>query len=151
VAFHNFNQFRENGKVKLFEGSHGYPNGGQQRDFVFVEDLVNVNLWFLENTHVSGIFNLGSGNAQSFNDVAAATVNTCRRLKGETELSLDELVAQGLIEYIPFPEALKGKYQAFTQADLTRLRKAGYEAPFHTVEEGVGKYVEWLHAHPPKL
>ncbi|MFZ9650058.1 MAG: NAD-dependent epimerase/dehydratase family protein, partial [Fluviibacter sp.] len=151
VAFHNFNQFRENGKVKLFEGSHGYPNGGQQRDFVYVEDLVNVNLWFLENTHVSGIFNLGSGNAQSFNDVAAATVNTCRRLKGESELSLEQLVAQGLIEYIPFPEALKGKYQAFTQADLTRLRKAGYDAPFHTVEEGVGKYVEWLHANPPKL
>ena len=151
VAFHNFNQFRENGKVKLFEGSHGYPNGGQQRDFVFVEDLVNVNLWFLENPHASGIFNLGSGNAQSFNDVAVATVNTCRRLKGEGELSLEELVSQGLIEYVPFPEALKGKYQAYTQADLTRLRAAGYDAPFHTVAQGVGKYVEWLHDHPPQL
>ena len=151
VAFHNFNQFREHGKVKLFEGSHGYPNGGQQRDFVFVEDLVRVNLWFLENPQVSGIFNLGSGNAQSFNDVAAATVNTCRRLKGESELSLDQLVAQGFIEYVPFPDALKGKYQAYTQADLTRLRKAGYEAGFHTVEQGVGKYVEWLHDNPPKL
>ena len=147
VAFHNFNQFRENGKVKLFEGSHGYPNGGQQRDFVFVEDLVKVNLWFLENTHVSGIFNLGSGNAQSFNDVAAATVNTCRRLKGESELSLDALVAQGLIEYTPFPEALKGKYQCFTQADLTKLRAAGYLEPFLNVEQGVSRYITWLSAN----
>ena len=150
VAFHNFNQFQKDGKVKLFEGSHGYPNGGQQRDFVFVEDLVRVNLWFLENPQVSGIFNLGSGKAQSFNDVAAATVNSCRRLNGEAELSLEQLVAEGLIEYVPFPEALKGKYQAYTQADLTNLRDAGYDAGFHTVEQGVGKYVEWLHAHPPQ-
>lgn len=151
VAFHNFNQFQKDGKVKLFEGSHGYPNGGQQRDFVFVEDLVRVNLWFLENPQVSGIFNLGSGKAQSFNDVAAATVNSCRRLNGEAELSLEQLVAEGLIEYVPFPEALKGKYQAYTQADLANLRDAGYDAGFHTVEQGVGKYVEWLHAHPPQL
>jgi ADP-L-glycero-D-manno-heptose 6-epimerase len=151
VAFHNFNQFQKDGKVRLFEGSHGYPNGGQQRDFVFVEDLVRVNLWFLENPQVSGIFNLGSGKAQSFNDVAAATVNTCRSLKGEGTLSLEQLVSQGLIEYVPFPEALKGKYQAYTQADLTQLRDVGYEDGFHTVEQGVGKYVEWLHAHPPQL
>ena len=110
-----------------------------------------MNLWFLENPQASGIFNLGSGNAQSFNDVAAATVNTCRRLKGDSELSLEQLVSQGLIEYVPFPEALKGKYQAYTQADLTRLREAGYEAPFNTVEQGVSKYVEWLHANPPQL
>jgi ADP-L-glycero-D-manno-heptose 6-epimerase len=151
VAFHNFNQFQKDGKVRLFEGSHGYPNGGQQRDFVFVEDLVRVNLLFLENPQVSGIFNLGSGKAQSFNDVAAATVNTCRSLKGEGTLSLEQLVSQGLIEYVPFPEALKGKYQAYTQADLTQLRDVGYEDGFHTVEQGVGKYVEWLHAHPPQL
>ena len=151
VAFHNYNQFSENGKVKLFEGSHGYANGAQQRDFVFVEDLVRVNLWFLENPQVSGIFNLGSGAAQSFNDVAAATVNTCRRLKGESELTLEQLVSQGFIEYVPFPEALIGKYQAYTQADLTRLREAGYEAGFHTVEQGVCKYVEWLYDNPPKL
>lgn len=151
VAFHNFNQFRESGKVKLFEGSHGYPNGGQQRDFIFVEDLVRVNLWFLENPQVSGIFNLGSGHAQTFNDVAVSTVNTCRRLKGESELTLEQMVAQGLIEYIPFPEALKGKYQAFTQADLKHLREAGFDAGFHTVEQGVSKYVAWLHDNPSTL
>jgi ADP-L-glycero-D-manno-heptose 6-epimerase len=144
VAFHGFNQLCKYGKVNLFEGSHGYPNGGQQRDFVFVEDIVRVNLWFLENSQVSGIFNLGSGKAQSFNDVATTVVNTCRRLKGKSELTLENLVSQGLIEYTLFPEALKGKYQSYTQADLTRLRAVGYEASFQTVEQGVSKYVEWL-------
>jgi ADP-L-glycero-D-manno-heptose 6-epimerase len=147
VAFHNFNQFRAEGKVKLFEGSHGYENGGQQRDFVYVGDVAKVNLHFLDHPGTSGIFNLGSGRAQSFNDVAVATVNGCRRAKSEAPLTLAELRAQGLLEYIAFPEALKGKYQAFTQADLTRLREAGYDAPMASVEEGVAHYVEWLHAH----
>ena len=144
VAFHNFNQFRADGKVKLFEGSHGYPDGAQQRDFVFVGDVAKVNLYFLDHPEKSGIFNLGSGRAQSFNDVAVATVNGCRKAKNEAPLTLDELRAQGLLEYIDFPEALKGKYQAFTQGDLTRLRAAGYDAPMATVEEGVALYVEWL-------
>jgi ADP-L-glycero-D-manno-heptose 6-epimerase len=151
VAFHNFNQFRTEGKVKLFEGSHGYENGGQQRDFVFVGDVAKVNLFFLDHPEKSGIFNLGSGRAQSFNDVAVATVNGCLKAKsgaaGHTPLTLAELRAQGLIEYTAFPEALKGKYQAFTQADLTRLRAAGYDAPMATVEEGVSQYVEWLNTH----
>lgn len=144
VAFHNFNQYRSEGKVKLFEGSHGYPNGGQQRDFVYVGDVAKVNLWFLDHPEKSGIFNLGSGRAQSFNDVAVATVNACRAGQGEAALSLDELVGRGLLEYIAFPEALKGKYQAFTQGDLTRLRAAGYTAPMASVEEGVAQYVQWL-------
>ena len=144
VAFHNFNQFRADGKVKLFEGSHGYENGGQQRDFVYVGDVAKVNLFFLDHPETSGIFNLGSGRAQSFNDVAVAAVNGCRRAKSEAPLMLAELLAQGLLEYIAFPEALKGKYQAFTQADLTRLRAAGYAAPMATVEEGVSQYIEWL-------
>lgn len=145
VAFHNFNQFRAEGKVKLFEGSHGYPDGGQQRDFVFVGDVAKVNLFFLDHPEKSGIFNLGSGRAQSFNDVAVAAANGCRNIKGETALSLAELRAQGLLEYVAFPDALKGKYQAFTQADLTRLREAGYTAPMSTVEEGVSQYIDWLH------
>ena len=147
VAFHNFNQFRAEGKVKLFEGSHGYPDGGQQRDFVYVGDVAAVNLFFLDHPEKSGIFNLGSGRAQSFNDVAVAAVNGCRKAKSEAPLTLDELRAQGLLEYIAFPEALKGKYQAFTQADLTKLRAAGYAAPMATVEEGVARYMEWLHAN----
>ncbi|MDR1888477.1 MAG: ADP-glyceromanno-heptose 6-epimerase [Zoogloeaceae bacterium] len=144
VAFHHFQQFRETGRVKLFEGSHGYANGGQLRDFVFVEDVAEVNLFFLENPDKSGIFNLGTGRAQSFNDVAVAAVNGCRALEGEDALSLEDIIGRGLLEYIPFPEALKGKYQAFTQADIGRLRAAGYEKSFAPVEEGVARYIQWL-------
>lgn len=147
VAFHHFNQFRADGKVKLFEGSHGYADGEQRRDFVFVGDVAKVNLWFLDHPETLGIFNLGSGRAQSFNDVAVATVNGSRQLKGDAPLSLAELREKGLLEYVPFPEALKGKYQAFTQGDLAKLRAAGYEAPMSTVEEGVAQYVKWLNAN----
>lgn len=147
VAFHHFNQFRNEGRVRLFEGCDGYANGAQQRDFIHVDDVVAVNLWFLDHPRKSGIFNLGTGRAQSFNDVAVAGVNAQRARAGEAPLPLADLVERGLIEYIAFPEALKGKYQSFTQADQTRLREAGYDAPFMTVEEGVGKYVEWLHEH----
>ncbi|MFZ2855834.1 MAG: ADP-glyceromanno-heptose 6-epimerase [Rhodocyclaceae bacterium] len=146
VAFHHYNQFRADGKVKLFEGCDGYANGEQQRDFVYVGDVARVNLHFLDHPEQSGIFNLGTGRAQSFNDVAVASVNGCRALAGEAALPLDALLQQGLIEYIPFPEALKGKYQSFTQADLTKLRAAGYDAPFASVEEGVQQYVQWLAA-----
>lgn len=144
VAFHNFNQYRETGKVKLFAGDAGYGDGGQMRDFVSVEDVAKVNLWFLDHPEVSGIFNVGSGNAQPFNDVAVTTVNTCRESEGKPALSLAELVQEGILEYIPFPEALKGKYQSFTEADLTRLREAGYTAPMLRVEEGVKRYVQAL-------
>jgi len=147
VAWHHFHQFRDTGKVKLFEGSHGYGPGEQRRDFVYVGDVAKVNLWFLDHPQKSGIFNLGTGRAQSFNDVAVASVNGARALRGEETLAQEELVRQGLIEYTPFPEALKGKYQAFTQADLTRLRAAGYGDDFATVEEGVRRYVEWLDGH----
>jgi ADP-L-glycero-D-manno-heptose 6-epimerase len=144
VAFHHFNQFRETGKVKLFGEYGGYGPGLQSRDFVFVDDVVAVNLWFLQHPQQSGIFNLGTGRAQPFNDVAVATVNTSRALKGEAALPLAELVKQGLIEYIPFPQALVGKYQCFTQADLARLRATGCDHRFADVAEGVQRYVAWL-------
>ena len=144
VAFHHFNQYRETGKVKLFEGCDGYGNGEQSRDFVYVEDVVKVNMFFLDNPGKSGIYNLGTGRAQPFNDVAAATVNACRALDGQPALSLREMVAQGIVEYIDFPEALKGKYQSFTQADVGKLRAAGYQDDFATVEQGVAKYVRHL-------
>jgi ADP-L-glycero-D-manno-heptose 6-epimerase len=144
VAFHHFNQFRAEGKVKLFEGCDGYGNGEQKRDFVFVEDVTKVNLWFLDHPSKSGIFNLGTGRAQAFNDIAVATINGLRALEDQPRLTLDELKAQRLLEYVDFPEALKGKYQSFTQADITLLREAGYDEPFSTVEEGVAKYVRWL-------
>lgn len=146
VAYHFFHQYQAGGKVKLFEGCDGYAHGEQQRDFVFVEDVVKVNLHFLDHPEASGIFNLGTGRAQSFNDVAVATVNACRALEGKPALSLAALQAEGIIEYIAFPEALKGKYQSFTESDVSRLREAGYSDAFATVEEGVGQYVQALSA-----
>jgi ADP-L-glycero-D-manno-heptose 6-epimerase len=143
VAYHHFEQFRSTGRVRLFGAWAGWQAGSQQRDFVSVEDVVAVNLHFLDS-RVSGIFNLGSGRAQPFNDVAVATVNALRVHAGESALSLAELVERGIIEYIEFPEDLKGKYQNFTQADLTRLRAAGYTAPFLSVEDGVARYVAKL-------
>jgi len=147
VAFHHFNQFREHGKVKLFGEYGGYGPGMQSRDFVFVDDVVAVNLWFLQNPGKSGIFNLGTGRAQPFNDVAVAAVNAARTLKGESALPLAELVSRGLVEYTPFPEALVGKYQCFTQADLTGLRGAGCGHAFADVATGVQRYVNWLAAN----
>ncbi|MDP2132941.1 MAG: NAD-dependent epimerase/dehydratase family protein, partial [Sulfuritalea sp.] len=135
--------YRAEGKVKLFSGHDGYGNGEQRRDFVYVGDVVKVNMDFLER-RASGIFNLGTGRAQSFNELAAATVNACRALEAKPPLPVAELVTQGILEYIPFPDALKGKYQSFTEADLAQLRGAGYKDEFATVEEGVADYVKWL-------
>jgi len=144
VAYHFFNQFRANGHVKLFEGSDGYGNGEQLRDFVSIEDVVKVNMFFLENQNKSGIFNLGTGKAQSFNDVAVATINSLRAAKGEASLTLEQMLQQQLLRYIPFPEQLKGKYQSYTQAEVQNLRKAGYADEFLTVEQGTGRYVSHL-------
>ena len=144
VAFHNFNEYRATGKVRLFEGWDGYGDGAQSRDFVSVEDVVKVNLHFLEHPDLSGIYNLGTGRAQPFNDIAAAVVNTCRAAQGQAALTLDQIRAAGLIEYIAFPDALKGKYQSFTQADISALRTAGYTADFLDVTAGVSRYVSAL-------
>ncbi|MCC6473207.1 MAG: ADP-glyceromanno-heptose 6-epimerase [Burkholderiales bacterium] len=144
VAWHFLRQYRATGKVRPFVGSGGYADGEQRRDFVAVEDVVNVNLWLFDHPDRSGIFNVGTGQAASFNDVAAAVVNACRAAQGEAPLALGELVSRGSIEYAPFPEGLEGKYQHFTQADIGALRRAGYSARFAPVEEGVGRYCRWL-------
>ncbi|ROR04880.1 ADP-glyceromanno-heptose 6-epimerase [Erwinia sp. JUb26] len=123
VAFHLNTQLKNGENPKLFEGSDGF-----KRDFIYVEDVAAVNLWFWENS-VSGIFNCGTGRAESFQEVADAALNYHQ--KGE-------------IEYIPFPEKLKGRYQAFTLADQSKLRAAGYDKPFKTVAEGVAEYMAWL-------
>jgi len=141
VAFHFFNQYDADGRVRLFEGSDGYGPGEQVRDFVSVEDIVKVNLHFLDNPRISGVYNVGTGRGETFNEVARATVNAVRHGRGEKPLSLAELRAAGAIEYIPFPAQLVGKYQSYTQADISALRKAGYTAPFLAVEVGVGRYV----------
>jgi ADP-L-glycero-D-manno-heptose 6-epimerase len=140
VAYHAYYQFLGAGKVKLFVGSGGYGNGEQRRDFVFVEDVVDVNLWLLERGDVSGVFNCGTGRAQTFNELAAAVINAVQG----TRLPVSDVVQKGLIEYIPFPAGLAEKYQSFTQADLTRLRAAGYAGDFRAVEQGVADYVAEL-------
>jgi len=130
VAWHFDRQIGESGTVRLFEGCDGYGNGEQRRDFVYVADVADVNLWLGEHPQVSGIFNLGTGNSQTFNDVAHAVI---------------DFHGHGDIEYIPFPDHLKGRYQSYTQADVSALRATGYEKAFRTVEQGVGEYLAWLH------
>jgi len=136
TAFHFNTQMWAAGVAKLFAGTDGHGDGEQQRDFVFVEDCVAVNLWFLDHPEKSGIFNLGTGQAQTFNDVARAVIEW-HKAHGKRD---------GRIEYVPFPDHLKGAYQSYTQADITALREAGYQGRFHTVEEGVRKYMDWLNA-----
>ena len=144
VAFHHFNQFRADGQVKLFEGSRRLRGtASQQRDFVFVDDVAKVNLYFLDHPQKSGIFNLGTGpRAELQRRGGGHGQRLPRRRKAKPALTLDELRAQGLIEYIAFPEALKGKYQSFTAgrsdaAARRRLRRAVRA----TVEEGVARYM----------
>ena len=143
VAFHHFHQFRSEAKVKLFEASHGFDNGEQRRDFIHVDDIVRANLYFYSRPS-SGVFNLGTGRAQSFNDVALAVINALREANGQQPLTLRQAAAQGTIEYIPFPVALRGKYQAFTQADTAQLRATGWTDETLRVEQGVAAYVRWL-------
>jgi ADP-L-glycero-D-manno-heptose 6-epimerase len=129
VAFHVHNQIAAGGDARLFEGSDGYGPGEQRRDFVYVDDVVDVNLWFWENPQVSGIFNVGTGASQTFNDVARAVIDWHGR---------------GDIRYVPFPEHLRGRYQSYTEADLSALRAAGYDRPFRAVEQGVAAYLNRL-------
>lgn len=144
VAFHQYHQFLADGKVKLFGEYGGYPAGGQMRDFVYIDDVVAVNLWFYDHPTQSGIFNLGSGRAQPFNDVASSVVNALRERQGESSLALNEIAAQGLVEYIEFPAALRGKYQCYTQADLSALRATGCDHTFVDVQTGVSRYIQRL-------
>lgn len=145
VAFHNMNQFLSEGYVRLFGGWDGYVDGGQMRDFISVHDVVDVNLHFLDHPETSGIFNCGTGRAQPFNDVAAAVVNAMRNIQGKADLPLEDLVKQGLLRYDSFPDDLKGRYQSYTQADVSALRAAGYTAPMRDVQTGVSEYVHQLH------
>ncbi|MFN0038832.1 MAG: ADP-glyceromanno-heptose 6-epimerase [Burkholderiales bacterium] len=144
VAYHCYRQYRQDGCVQLFEGSAGYADGEQKRDFVSVDDVVNVNLYFLDNPDKSGIFNCGTGASQTFNDVATATVNALRKSEGKPALAEQDLRKQGLIRYVPFPQGLRENYQSFTQADLGLLRRIGYITPFLNVQAGVDRYVAWL-------
>ena len=133
VAFKLHNQVLAGEKLKLFGEYDGYGPGMQTRDFVYIEDVVNVNLWFMQNPDKSGIFNLGPAAAEPFKHIADAVIG---------------FHGKGEIEYIPFPEHLKGAYQSYTQADNSALREAGYEAEFNSVAQGVKKYLQWLTENP---
>lgn len=132
VVHHFSRQLLESGKVRLFEGNDGYANGEQQRDFVDVRDCIDVNLWFVENDGPSGVYNCGTGKARTFNDMARAVI---------------DWNGGGAIEYIPFPEHLAGRYQSYTQADLTALRNAGCELEFQEIEHGVSAHLDALSGH----
>lgn len=133
VAWHFDRQIRESGECRLFQGSDGYADGEQRRDFIYVGDAVNVNLWFLDHPQQSGIFNCGTGRSQSFNEVARAVIAWHGR---------------GKIAYVPFPDKLKDSYQSYTQADLTQLRASGCDVAFAPVEERVKRYLDELHSKP---
>lgn len=129
VIYHAFHQIRESGEVRLFRSyREDCPDGGQRRDFVYVKDLCKVLRFFMEHREVSGLFNLGTGTARTFTDLALATF----RAMGE----------EPRIRYVDMPETLREKYQYYTEASMERLRKAGYEEPFYTLEEGCRDYVE---------
>ena len=130
TAFHFNNQIEKEGECRLFAGSDGYGPGEQRRDFIHVDDAVAMNLWFWEHPGKSGIFNCGTGRAQPFNDIAKAVI---------------AWHGKGKLKYVPFPENLVGRYQSFTEADHAKLRAVGYDRPFLTVEQGVKRYLDWLH------
>ena len=129
VFFHFNKQFHNDGILKLFARSHGCEDGEHRRDFIHVDDAVNVTLWMAQNKQISGVFNCGTGRAESFNQVANAIAN---------------YHGGGNIQYVPMPESLHDAYQSFTCADLGKLRDAGYDAEFIPVEQGARRYLDWL-------
>ncbi len=138
VAHHFYEQFLREGHVRLFEGTDGYHDGEQKRDFVWIGDVVDVNLYFLDHPDVSGIFNVGTGRSRTFNSMATAVINNA---SGERR-STGQLVDSGLIRYIEFPQILEGKYQSFTQADISALESIGCDVEFTSLDEGVRLYIE---------
>jgi ADP-L-glycero-D-manno-heptose 6-epimerase len=143
VAFHQYHQFRKDGQVKLFGAYGGYEAGAQVRDFIHVDDVVAINLWFYDRPHLKGLFNLGTGRAEPFNAVALAVIRALATGQ-HTVASAQDAVAHGHLSYIPFPDALVGKYQCYTQADMSWLGQLGCDHAFSDVAAGVSRYMDWL-------
>ncbi|MGL5206510.1 MAG: ADP-glyceromanno-heptose 6-epimerase [Acidaminococcaceae bacterium] len=129
MIFQMFNQWKAEGKVKLFEGIDGYGNGEQVRDFIYVKDVVKVNFFFWDHPELKGIYNCGTGHAHTFNTLAKGVL---------------KYFGSGELEYVPFPEVLKGKYQSFTEADSSKLLAAGYDGGFTDIEEAITEYCALL-------
>ena len=132
TAFHFNNQIIEHKTARLFEGCDGFADGEQQRDFVYVDNVVDVNLWFLDNPGQRGIYNVGTGKAESFNAVAQSVIAWHK---------------EGSVEYIPFPDHLQGSYQSYTQADISGLRQVGYKKDFLDIRQGVARYLDCLNSN----
>ena len=132
MVYQLYHQVVQNGVARLFSGTDGYGDGGQMRDFIYVKDVVKVNLFFWQHPGKSGVFNCGTGQARTFNAVAESVIKAQGR---------------GSIEYVPFPETLKGKYQSFTEADAAKLLEAGYDGGFYTLEGAVAEYCSYLDNH----
>lgn len=144
MAWHLYQQFDKHQKVRLFSGSGGYGDGEQRRDFVTVHDVVSVNLFFYEQSAISGIYNVGTGESRSFNDLALAVINACSELNNQSPVDLSEAHTRGWIEYFEMPRQLDSRYQSFTQADITRLCEHGYTRPFTSLEQGARDYIAHL-------
>ena len=124
MVYQLYDQLKHTGVARLFDGTDGFAAGEQRRDFIYVGDVVAINLFFAEGKARQGVFNVGTGTSRSFNDIARTLI---------------ALLGRGQIEYIPFPESLRGKYQSFTESDISRLRAAGYDRPFTSLEQGIGR------------
>jgi ADP-L-glycero-D-manno-heptose 6-epimerase len=149
MVYQLFGQFQRQGYVQLFSGTGGYADGEQRRDFISVRDAVAATMHFLSACR-SGIYNVGTGHSASFNELAMAVVNACRRHEGHSPLALEQLQAQGLIRYIPFPAQLEGKYQSFTRADVTALRASGFRRECEPAPAGVADYALQLFRDPDR-
>jgi ADP-L-glycero-D-manno-heptose 6-epimerase len=151
VAFHHFTQYQENQQVKLFGAYENYGAGCHVRDFIYVKDIVNINLFFFEKALqgqlIQDVFNAGTGQAESFNQIAYAMLNAFDgHFANQNHLleDLDSYIQSKKLLYIPFPDALKGKYQSYTQANIEKLKAVGYQKKFYTVLEGVQDYYQQL-------
>ena len=143
VAYHHYLQYAKDEKVKLFGEHAGYTAGTHTRDFIYVGDIIDVKLKFWQNKLASGIYNLGTGKAEPFNNIAVSMVNEYRKDQGKSTVNLEELVKLNILEYINFPQSLHGKYQSYTQANLDNLRTV-VQHDFLNVAHGVEKYYTWL-------
>jgi ADP-L-glycero-D-manno-heptose 6-epimerase len=144
VVYRLFQQLESRGAIRLFEGTDGFPDGEQRRDFVSVKDVASVNLYMLNHPEASGIINVGTGRSRSFNDVALAVINACRAGRGESKWTLQDAQQSETIDYFPLPAELSGKYQSFTEASLQELRGLGYSNEMTSLEVGVQHYVHHL-------
>ena len=129
IFYQLYKQVKNTGVAKLFKGIDGYGDGEQRRDFVYVKDVVKVNLWFWENKGKNGIYNCGTGKAHTYNEAAQAVIDA---------------VGAGKIEYIDFPEVLRGKYQNYTESDPANLLAAGYDGGFYDMKDAVKEYCDFL-------